>query len=86
MILFIQDEKSAIIWLNSFLNKPKDFRDIHPAYTKIANIAGDNVPDIKEMLEKNFILEKGKYRRPQSEDDKQRTFWLYSLATEIVDW
>lgn len=70
MILFIQDEKSAIIWLNSFLNKPKDFQEIHPAYTKIANIAGDNVPDIKELLNKNFILEKGKYRRPQSEDEK----------------
>ena len=70
MVLFIQDEKSAIIWLNSFLNKPKDFQEIHPAYTKIANIAGDNVPDIKELLDKNFILENGKYRRPQSEDEK----------------
>ena len=70
MVLFIWDEKSAIIWLNSFLNEPKDFQEIHPAYTKIANIAGDNVPDIKELLDKNFILEKGKYRRPQSEDEK----------------
>ncbi len=70
MVLFIQDEKSAIIWLNSFLSEPKEFQEIHPAYTKIANIAGDNVPDIKELLDKNFILEKGKYRRPQSEEEK----------------
>ena len=66
MVLFIQDEKSAITWLNSFLSEPKDFQEIHPAYAKFANIAGDNVPDIKELLDKNFILEKGKYRRPQS--------------------
>jgi len=70
MVLFIQDEKSAIIWLNSFLNEPKDFQEIHPAYTKIANIAGDTVPDIKELLNKNFILEGGRYRRPQSEEEK----------------
>ncbi len=70
MILFVQDEKSAIIWLNTFLNKPKTFTDISPQYQKISNIAGDNVPDIKELLEKNFILEDGKYRRPQSEEEK----------------
>ena len=70
MVLFIQDEKSSIIWLNTFLNEAKDFHTIHPAYIKIANIAGDNVPDIKELLDKNFILEDGKYRRPQSEEEK----------------
>jgi DNA modification methylase len=70
LLLFVADEKSAIVWLNAFLNEPKDFQTIHPAYTKISNIAGDNVPDIKELLEKNFILENGKYRRPKTEDEK----------------
>ena len=70
MVLFIQDEKTAIIWLNTFLNESMDFQEIHPAYTKIANISGDNVPDIKELLDKNFILEDGRYRRPQSEEEK----------------
>ena len=70
LLLFVSDEKSAIIWLNAFLNEPKDFQTIHPAYTKISNIAGDNVPDIKELLDKSFILENGKYRRPKTEDEK----------------
>lgn len=70
MVLFIQDEKSSIIWLNAFLNEPKDFHEIHPAYTKIANLSGDTVPDIKELLDKNFIFEDGKYRRPQTEEEK----------------
>ncbi len=69
-LLFIADEKSAIIWLHAFLNEPKDFQSIHPAYTKISNIAGDDVPDLKEILDKNFIFENGKYRRPQTEDEK----------------
>ena len=55
---------------NAFLIDPKEFKEIHPAYTKIANISGDNVPDIKELLDKNFILEDGKYRRPQTEEEK----------------
>jgi len=70
MLLFIDCEKTAIIWLHTFLGTPKDFQTIHPAFTKIANISGDNVPDLKELLDKNFILENGKYRRPQTEDEK----------------
>ena len=70
MILFIHDEKSAIIWLNTFLTDAKDFKEIHPAYTKVANISGDNVPDIMELLDNNFIFESGKYRRPLSEEEK----------------
>lgn len=70
LLLFVSDEKSAIVWLNAFLNEPKDFQTIHPAYTRISNIAGDNVPDIRELLDKNFILENGEHRRPKTEDEK----------------
>ena len=70
LLLFVSDEKSAIIWLNAFLNEPKDFQTIHPAYTKVSNISGDNVPDIKELLDKNFVYDAGKYRRPKTEDEK----------------
>ncbi|MBF0121087.1 MAG: DNA methylase [Desulfobacterales bacterium] len=70
MQLFVCDEKSALIWLHQFLNKPKDFQTIHPAYTKVSNISGDVVPDLKDLLDKNFILEDDKYRRPQKEDEK----------------
>ncbi|MBF0397662.1 MAG: DNA methylase [Desulfobacterales bacterium] len=70
MQIFVCDEKSALIWLHQFLNKPKDFQTIHPAYTKVSNISGDVVPDLKDLLDKNFILEGDKYRRPQKEDEK----------------
>lgn len=70
MVLFIHDEKSAIVWLNTFLTEPKEFKVIHPSYTKIAHLSGDNVPEIRELLDKNFILQYGKYRRPQNEEEK----------------
>ncbi len=71
MMLFITDEKSALLWLYNFLQEPKSFSDIHTAYTKISEISGDLVPDLKKLLEDNFIFEQGKYRRPQSDTEKQ---------------
>jgi len=68
--LFVSDEKSALIWLHTFLDTPKDFQSIHPAFHKVASITGDVVPDLKQLLVDNFISEEGKYRRPQSEDEK----------------
>jgi len=68
--LFVSDEKSALIWLNSFLTEPKDYQTIHPAFTKVATISGDLTPELKDILQENFVLEDGKYRRPQSEDEK----------------
>jgi len=70
MMMFIDCEKTAIIWLNTFLVDPKTFQEVSPQYQKVSNIAGDKVPDLKELLDKNFILENGKYRRPQTEDEK----------------
>ena len=71
MMLFITDEKSALLWLYNFLQEPKSFSDIHTAYTKISEISGDLVPDLRKLLEDNFIFEEGKYRRPQSDTEKQ---------------
>ena len=68
--LFISDEKSALIWIYAFLSEPKDFQAVHPAFTKLANISGDVVPDLKDILNENFVMEDGKYRRPQSEGEK----------------
>jgi hypothetical protein len=35
----------------------------------LANIQGDEVPDLKELLEQNFIAGNGLYRRPMSEPE-----------------
>ncbi|MDR4504920.1 MAG: hypothetical protein MRK01_09055 [Candidatus Scalindua sp.] len=36
----------------------------------MANISGDQTPDLRELLDNNFILQGDKYRRPQTEDEK----------------
>jgi hypothetical protein len=70
MMMFVTDEKSALVWLHNFLNESKSFSDIHTAFTQLANIQGDEVPELKELLEQNFIAENGLFRRPQSEPEK----------------
>lgn len=67
--LFIVDEKSAILWLNAFISEPKSFSDISTAFTKLSNIHGDIVPDLKILLDENFIFESNLYRRPKSNEE-----------------
>jgi DNA modification methylase len=69
ILMFVIDEKSALVWLHNFMNEPKSFSDIHTAFTQLANIQGDEVPDLKELLEQNFIAENGLYRRPKTEPE-----------------
>jgi len=69
MFLFVTDEKSSLVWLYNFLTEARSFSDIHTAFTQLANIQGDNVPELRELLEQNFIFENDKYRRPKSEPE-----------------
>ena len=66
-LLFVNDEKSALVWLYNFLSEPKTFSDISIAFNQLSNIEGDAVPELSDMLEQNFIQEGGKYRRPKDE-------------------
>ncbi|MDP8204121.1 MAG: DNA methyltransferase [Candidatus Tenebribacter mawsonii] len=69
--MMIVDEKSAIIWLLHFLDEPKDYSTIHTAFTKILQTsAEDNTPELREILEANFVFADGKYRLPQTDDEK----------------
>ena len=70
MVLFVNDEKSALIWLNAFLDKPKDFSQISTAFNKIASLMNDAIPELSDILEENFVKENGQYRRPVSEKEK----------------
>jgi len=69
MYLFVTDEKSALVWLYNFISESKSFSDIHTAFTQLANIQGDAVPELRELLEHNFVFENDKYRRPQNEPE-----------------
>lgn len=67
--LFVTDEKSAIVCLYHFLAQPKSFSDISVTYNQLANIQDDQVPELRDLLEENFVFEGGLYRRPKSEEE-----------------
>jgi DNA modification methylase len=69
-ILGIYDEKSAIIWLNQFLKEPKTYDDIFINFSKNLLTSFDNIPELRMLLEENFILEDNKYKSPS---DLERT-------------
>jgi len=72
LLFFIVDERSALIWLESFLSNPKSFSDISTAFNKLSNIQGDEVPDLKVLLEENFVFDGSIYRKPSSNEEKLR--------------
>ena len=63
-ILGIYDEKSAIIWLNQFLKEPKTYDEIFINFSKNLLTSFDKIPELKILLEENFILNNGKYSSP----------------------
>ena len=63
-ILGIYDEKSAIIWLNQFLKEPKTYDDIFINFSRNLLTSFDNIPELRVILEENFILEDNKYNAP----------------------
>ena len=48
-MLFVSDEKSALLWLFNFLKTPKTFSDIHTAFTQISSIHDDDVPELEDI-------------------------------------
>lgn len=70
LLFFIVDERSALIWLESFLSTPKSFSDISTAFNKLSNIQGDEVPDLRILLEENFVFDGSIYRKPSSNEEK----------------
>lgn len=72
LLFFIVDERSALIWLESFLSTPKTFSDISTTFNKLSSIQGDEVPDLKVLLEENFVFDGSIYRKPSSNEEKLR--------------
>lgn len=65
-ILGFNDEKTAIIWLNQFLKKPKTYDEIYIGFTKNSLTSEDKIPELKALLDENFIFEDGKYMIPSN--------------------
>ncbi len=70
-ILMISDEKSALAWIYNFLDIPKTYSDIFTAYQKVTTTTDDIIPELREILNNNFISEEGKYRRPLGQMEKE---------------
>jgi len=65
-LLFVSDEKSAIVWLYNYLNVPRSFSEISISYNKLNISEEDKIPDIKIIIEDNFVTENGLIRRPKN--------------------
>ena len=70
--LFIDDESSAVSWLSIFLNKPKKFNEIYTAYNQLSIKSNDEIPELKELLIKNFFFENKEYRRPKNKIEVEK--------------
>ena len=64
-VLFISDERSAIAWLHHFLETSKDYTEVYTAFVKALQVPEDQIPEIKTLLEENFLRVKGEYKRPE---------------------
>ncbi len=65
-LLFVSDEKSAIVWLYNYLNVPRSFSEISISFNKLNISEEDKIPDIKIIIEDNFVTENGLIRRPKN--------------------
>ncbi len=70
-VLFISDEKSALTWIYNFLDEPKSYGDIYTAYQQVATANSDEIPELRELLDNNFFTTDGKYRRPDTRQERQ---------------
>lgn len=72
MGIIISDEAEGIQWLKNFLRvKPKTYQEIQPEWMQAINGVrkGDILPELREILEENFIeMDDGKWRIPNVHD------------------
>jgi DNA modification methylase len=71
-IIGIDDEKTAIIWLASFLRKPRTYDEIYIEFSKKIMTSEDKMPELKVILEENFVTEDGAYHLPSIGQKKER--------------
>ncbi len=73
MGIIVSDENNGIQWLkNQLRDAPKTYQEIQPEWMQAINglRKGDILPELKQLLEENFIeMEDGKWRLPNMQDD-----------------
>ena len=72
-LFFVDSEQGGIAWLNNELGtQPQTYQDLQPKWMQaIQGVRkGDILPELKQILEENFIQEEdGHWRRPNLQDD-----------------
>ena len=54
--IFVEDEKSTILWLNEQLKTPQTYQDIQPKFLQdIHQNKFEKLPELSEILEQNFL-------------------------------
>ena len=88
-ILGVSNEKSAIIWLVQFLKIPKTYDEIFIEFSKNLLTSNDKFPELKNILDENFVTENGKYRLPSDieriEKEEIREKHLMKEFNEIIE-
>ena len=73
MGIIVSDESNGIQWLkNQLRDNPKTYQEIQPEWMQAINglRKGDVLPELRQLLEENFIeIEGGKWRLPNMQDD-----------------
>lgn len=73
MGLIVSDEANGIEWLKQELKQPQTYQEIHPKWLQALDAVRKNdiIPELRQLLEENFIEEpNGKWRLPNIQDDK----------------
>jgi DNA modification methylase len=70
-VLFINNERSALVWLYNFLDIPKTFGEVSIAYNKAMSSLEDQIPEPRELLSNNFIFDGNNYRRPRNDKEQE---------------
>lgn len=82
--IFVSDEASGIQWLkNQLRDTPKTYQEIQPDWMQAINglRKNDILPELKQILEENFIeMEGGKWRLPNIQDDVDKE----ALRTKLL--
>lgn len=71
-VLGIFNEKDLIIWLSNFLKTPKTYDEIYTEYTLKVMTVTDLIPELKQLLDENFVKENNKYRLPSILEKKEK--------------
>ncbi|MDE5924472.1 MAG: hypothetical protein K2G75_04030, partial [Muribaculaceae bacterium] len=71
-LFYVDSEQGGIAWLNNELSTPQTYQELQPNWMQAINGVrkGDILPELKQILEENFIKESdGKWRKPNLQDD-----------------